>query len=280
MAIVNPGFEDAGATPGEALGWTWLTVCSAERMAAFGSSVPEEDAERFESEWSNDGYLFAFDPFVDIVAPIFDSSIGTGETYEDFEEAWSTNHGYSFEMGSTEAASFDALLTPEAVEDYAEGWSSNESYSFTMGSTTAALFDAAPEAFEDFEEGWFTGTYDTAMGATTAALFDGGGEAYEDFEETYGPIYPSAIDYGTSTITHVAHGLGNGNIVRVRPIDGAGLLPQPLRVDSNYYIVGSTANTFQLSGTSGGAAIVMVATGTGIAVYRNPTFYWEVNGPT
>lgn len=280
MPYTNTGLEIADGSTGYPQDWIFNAFVSVERIALFGTAMPLIDVESFEAEWIVGDYLFEFDPLVDLVAPIFDDAIGAGETYEDFEEGWSLNHGYSFEMGSTEAATFDALLTPESIEDFEEGWSSNHLYDFAMGSTTAAMFDTGSEAVEDFEEGWFSGAYQTVMGATTTAMFDAGGQAVEDFEGVFGPIVPSTIDYGTSTFTYVGHGLTNTNVVRVRPSEGGGLMPIPLQEDTNYYIVGSTANTFQLSGTSGGAAIVLTAAGVGIALYRNPAFYWPADGPT
>lgn len=280
MAVVNPGFETAGSDAGEAANWTWFSspAAQAEAYAVFGS-IPYDDEENFERGWTNDTYLFAFDPFVDIVAPLFDTNIGTGEVFEDFEEGWSLNHGYSFALGSAELATFD-VGTPEPFEDFEEEWDSNESYDFDMGSTTAALFNTS-DAAEDFEEGWDSNeNYDFEIGSLSSALFDDAFEAVEDFEETFGPIVPSSIDYATSTFFYAGHGLVDTDIVRVRPEPDAGLLPTPLQTDTNYFVVSASTDTFRLAPSSGGTPIVLGAAGFGVAVTRDPATHWPVDGPT
>jgi hypothetical protein len=59
-----------------------------------------------------------------------------------------------------------------------------------------------------------------------------------------------------------AHGLANGDHVLVWATIGAGL-PTGLAEDTEYFVVGATTDTFQLSTTSGGAAINITAIGDG-----------------
>ena len=61
-----------------------------------------------------------------------------------------------------------------------------------------------------------------------------------------------------NTFNAAAHGLAN--IVRVTT---TGTLPAPLVVRTDYYVVGVTANTFQLSATFNGAAIPITTIGVG-----------------
>lgn len=65
----------------------------------------------------------------------------------------------------------------------------------------------------------------------------------------------------TETITATAHGLSDGNKVLV--FTDGGTLPGGLAEETEYYIIGSTANTFQLSTTSGGSAINLTTDGVG-----------------
>lgn len=281
MAYTNTGFETAGASPGDAFGWTLVASQSNDRHAVFGTGSPALDAEGFEEEWdANEAYLFAFDPLVDIVAPLFDTDVGSGETFEDFEEGWSVNHGYSFTMGSSEQANFDS--TPEDAEDFEEEWDANEAYSFTMGSSTAAAFDVIPESFEDFEEDWSNVPHHTTMPASTAAVFDyagGGGEAFEDFEETWGP-HDVSYNYAGNDVTILAHGLVDGDVVFIEAADG-GPLPFGINDGTPYYVVNSTTDTFKFEPYVGGGAVSPYPNGSGkLRITRDPGAFWSVSGPT
>lgn len=122
MSIANPSFETAGATPGQAASWTVSVVSSAESIAEFGTDALD-GAERFESGWDNDAYLFAL------------------------------------EDGDIESAVFDELVGPSVVEDFGHGWDGNELFLWELASVQAATFDGpVGEAFEDFEDDWFDGT--------------------------------------------------------------------------------------------------------------------------
>lgn len=90
---------------------------------------------------------------------------------------------------------------------------------------------------------------------TAADLIDG---AFEG-EWPEGTVVES-VDAGGDTITSTAHGLSNGTIVHLRT---GGTLPDPLAVDTDYFVVGATTDTFQLSLTEGGAAIDLTDVGTG-----------------
>jgi hypothetical protein len=64
----------------------------------------------------------------------------------------------------------------------------------------------------------------------------------------------------TDIFTAPAHGLANGD--RVFVMDPGGTLPAGLAEGTVYFVVSSTTNTFQLSATSGGAAVDVTADGT------------------
>jgi uncharacterized phiE125 gp8 family phage protein len=65
----------------------------------------------------------------------------------------------------------------------------------------------------------------------------------------------------SDTITSTAHPFSNGDVVRVQNTGGA--LPAGLSADTDYYVIGATANTLQLSATSGGSAVDITDVGSG-----------------
>lgn len=67
-------------------------------------------------------------------------------------------------------------------------------------------------------------------------------------------------DAGTDVVTASAHGLTNGQRVR---LTSTGTLPAGLSAAIAYYVVNKTTNTFQVSLTSGGAAVDITDAGTG-----------------
>lgn len=68
-------------------------------------------------------------------------------------------------------------------------------------------------------------------------------------------------DDTTDTITSTAHGLSDGDILRLTNSGGA--LPGGLAADTDYYVIQATADTFKVSTAQGGAAIDITSTGTG-----------------
>lgn len=111
-----------------------------------------------------------------------------------------------------------------------------------------------PQATADWVRAFSWGIYDDA--ATPRLLY-------------YGPLMSGikmgslvAADVTNNTITSVAHNLANGTAVRVLSFAG-GALPGGLAEDTRYFVVGATADTFQLSATSGGVAIDITSAGSG-----------------
>lgn len=60
--------------------------------------------------------------------------------------------------------------------------------------------------------------------------------------------------------TSYAHSLANGDQVVLQALEG-GTLPTGVSANTRYYVVGATTDTFQLSLTSGGAAIALTSDG-------------------
>lgn len=71
---------------------------------------------------------------------------------------------------------------------------------------------------------------------------------------------PADVNTGTDTITIPAHGFMNNQKIR---FNTSITLPSPLVADTDYWISGATANTFQLSTISGGGIIDLATTGVG-----------------
>src|SRR5436190_4204697 len=73
-------------------------------------------------------------------------------------------------------------------------------------------------------------------------------------------IAPTDIDVATNVITKTQHGFPNNARVRLATDS---LLPVPLAINTDYFIVNATADNFALSLTSGGAAVDITSAGTG-----------------
>jgi hypothetical protein len=71
----------------------------------------------------------------------------------------------------------------------------------------------------------------------------------------------TSINVNTDFITKNTHGLSNGNVIKFKSTK---LLPQPLAVNTTYYVVNKTTDTFQVSATSGGSPIDITTPETGV----------------
>ncbi|AFZ12589.1 hypothetical protein Cri9333_1702 [Crinalium epipsammum PCC 9333] len=76
---------------------------------------------------------------------------------------------------------------------------------------------------------------------------------------------------GISTFTINSHGLANGDPVILA---GSGTLPAPFVKNSVYYVINTATNTFDLSTTVGGSAVVATSAGTGTIVANNLVIYY------
>lgn len=75
-------------------------------------------------------------------------------------------------------------------------------------------------------------------------------------------------DSATDKLTATAHGLNNNDRVLLTT---SGTLPTGLNGTTAYYVVNKTANDFEVSLTSGGAAVNFSDNGTGVHRFHNPT---------
>ena len=176
MALLNPGFEDAGSLPGEAAHWNLTAVTSLQRLAGFGTA-PQQAWEDFE-RWFEP--LAALDD-VTVVLALFD---GAMKGYEAFESGWA-NAVYlvDFPPSQLVAASFDG----HTIEDCETGWS-NVPFARDWAdlANVACVFQASPH--EDFETQWSGNqqyAWTWAGVASAAAMFNGGGQPVEDFNNAW-----------------------------------------------------------------------------------------------
>lgn len=80
-------------------------------------------------------------------------------------------------------------------------------------------------------------------------------------EYVAGILTPFTTTNATNVIDIVAHNYSDGDVVTLSNSGGA--LPSGYSALTNYYVVNSTADTFQLSLTSGGSAVTISGDGTG-----------------
>jgi len=99
-------------------------------------------------------------------------------------------------------------------------------------------------------------------------------QALRDFPSVCDPTSPSwplepdawhecAADAGGDTIIDAGHGLSDDDLVEFR----AGTLPGGLAVDTTYYVVAATTDTYKVSTSLGGAAADLTSAGSGVT-YR------------
>ena len=71
----------------------------------------------------------------------------------------------------------------------------------------------------------------------------------------------SAVDVGADNLTSNSHAFTNGDRVKITSTGGS--VPGGLAAGTQYFVVGTTTNTFQLSATQGGSAVNITDTGSG-----------------
>ena len=77
------------------------------------------------------------------------------------------------------------------------------------------------------------------------------------------PFYPTISIANPAVVTSTSHGLANGRRVIFQT---TGALPTGITANTVYFVVNAAANTFQISATSGGAAIATSGTQSGTQI--------------
>ena len=187
---VNPGFEQPGAGPGEAQGWTLVSVATVEQWAAYGPWA----VEAFDAWDGTEAFIFAF-ASAHLQTAVFGPA---SKEQESFDAGWS-NDTFLLNLDSTptEAAEFDAG-TPEAFEDFEDDWLAGGAWASSWDDVTgqAAIFGPATMPVETFEEGWRNNegaVFSWAGVLSQAANFDTTPEPVEDFEEEFTTLVMKTI---------------------------------------------------------------------------------------
>jgi hypothetical protein len=155
-------------------------------------------------------------------------------------------------------------LTPaQLLSFHAGGWGAKiatTSNSITQSADARAMLAGLSSATDQLRC-WLCGPVVTQMiveDRTAARSYDWG---YQGTPQT---VIVTA-NHLTSTFTGAAHGFANGQRVwmSVDQAHGTAFTPLPVGITSGhvYYIVGATANTFQISSTSGGSAVTFADDG-------------------
>lgn len=130
----------------------------------------------------------------------------------------------------------------------------------TVNRTTYANLFAAIGVVHGAGNGSTTFHLPDSRGRVT--MGDGTGQWTTDFTFTQSAVSYSS-DGTTEVITATAHGLVNGDIVYLYNTGG---IPAAT-VNTPYYVISATANTFQIAATPNGSAINL-STGTGVNTFR------------
>ncbi len=138
--------------------------------------------------------------------------------------------------------------------------------------TAITYLDAANEtqtlASSDYvvDAGELQGVISQAYGVTWPSTYDHPQAVTVDFVAGYAT--PFTVNATTNIVTATGHPIATGDVVRLSNTGGA--LPAGLAINTNYYAIGVSGDTLQLSLTSGGAAIDITGTGTGTHFIGGP----------
>lgn len=183
----NLGFEEAGAAPGLAESWTLAHLASVEELAGYGS--PERPQEDFERGWSNDDFLLSLAQAL-IGTAVYDD---VPESIEDFNEGWSQNEAFAYELASVEAADYDPGAGIKLIEDFDGLWAGNEAFLFAFA--PGDLTGIPTEAFETAWRGNESFLFSLGPSDVSAASYDAAStpEPVEDFEELFPTLVMSTV---------------------------------------------------------------------------------------
>jgi len=107
-----------------------------------------------------------------------------------------------------------------------------------------------------------SGAYTIDFGDGTTTNFTSGSTAYREFDYNNANLAntdaPVTFTASTDTVNRTAHGYSNGMVVRFYNI----VTTTGLEQGQQYYVINATANTFQVSLTEGGSAVVLTNDGS------------------
>lgn len=273
MTIPNGGFETTGPLPGDADQWIW-SGRSGWMVARYGPL----SFDSFETLWGADPFVGAITDLNSVEA-IYGRVVLT--SCDNFEREWyrptpplgtfpssfgSPNDGFLFVFDGGESATYQHRISDPnrfAYDSFELGWL-NDGFPLTLSSAVSG-------GIETFESGWNNGSGFSVVAAQYGQL----AEDHEGFEDV---IFDRPIGVTTpSTIDVPAHGFSDGDRVKFfTAVDGTGgTLPSGINDRILYFVVNSTADTFEVSQTSGGSSQVMTDVGGGASYVRaDPAVAW------
>jgi hypothetical protein len=174
---------------------------------------------------------------------------------------WLTNNyrvAYRVVWGYRDANNNLILGAPSQREDYKNTSGATASVDLTItvpaGVSTSWFYQVYRSAAVDNSSDDVTPSDELGLvyeGNPTAGSFSSYTKTFND----------AAVNTGTETITIASHGFTTGDMVTFSNSGGA--LPTGLSTNTNYFVIGATTNTFQVSATFGGAAVNITAAAGG-----------------
>ena len=155
-----------------------------------------------------------------------------------------------------------------AINNTTTPWVRNPSWPAlpTVGSTDqkfVGLIAVFPDStFAALSATTSAGTYTVDWGDGTAPqTYASGAQANYQYSFSASGLTDTPVTFtaSTSTVNRTAHGYSNGMLISFASI----VTTTGLVVGQQYYVVGATANTFQVSATSGGSALTLTNDGSG-----------------
>ncbi len=258
----NLSFEIPDGSGG-ARSWTTTAIDTWSELAAYVNGGVPFGWEGFEGAWSNNElFLFTFpaQPIGARQAIYSLAFFAGGQPFESFE-VWvfpylrTANYQAAIYVGAHTYDNFDLNLDEWHVPPFYVSWD---------------VVPFAPGIADTFEAGWGNRTgvpfYDLPS-------YDG---AFLNVKETFESVKADAgatVDL-TGLWTQANHGLIFNCRVSFVPADG-GTLPGGIVAGVLYYVISPTANTFEVSMTSGGSAVVPSTVGVGLTTLVDTTDFWD-----
>ena len=166
-------------------------------------------------------------------------------------------------------------ITDTANKGSAKQWAIGGGSSFTVGNKvdgSSGSYSAKYYSNAASTSATAASASETAAAASEAsanASANAVASVIDNFYDKYLGVMADSVAFtanaGTDVITATAHGLSDGDPIRLTTTD---TLPAGLAASTDYYVRDKATNTFKLAASSGGTAIDITNTGTG-------SHYWE-----
>lgn len=269
-APINLSFETAGATPGSALGWTAVSVCTAIEIGDYKTGGRSEN---FEADWGADPYLLSLGELekTDVGGAAVEPVVAQFE----HGSGWLLGAEYKSALGQVdvETAIYDLVQSPPGygAERFSITWNI-DGYVFDpldSGTDTAVgQYDGqGSQAMDSFQSGLLSGYQATfAPGDTTTGHTESFAMVVQD--TTW------SATAGSATLASPNPPMVNAAVLL--SVDAGGTMVAPFG-DTTYWVVASGVGTFQLSATQGGSAITATDAGSGtMRLTVDPDYGWTL----